>query len=137
MNYNHNGKQIAIPDDELQGIINFCQCTQSEAITIWLEDNDYITDDNTNQMDVATQKIKDSGIMRTIHDTENKSKGKSKAKERKPDNIKREVITALHNALLAFDENATVRNIEKYIDFEIGGESYELNLIKHRKKKGE
>ena len=41
MLYNFNGKNIRIPDAEIEKNMKLLQLTKEEAIELWLDDNDY------------------------------------------------------------------------------------------------
>lgn len=63
----------------------------------------------------------------------------TKKRERKPNELKREIIDDLFTFLLEnwpeTAENANISNIERQIDFALGGEDFSITLIQHRKKK--
>lgn len=82
-----------------------------------------------------TKKSKE--VMRTIHGAESGEGRKGKTVERvRPENpIKREIIYKIQDLLVAEYGNAELVNVEKYISFKIGDESYEINLIQKRKPK--
>lgn len=56
-----------------------------------------------------------------------------KAPERKPNEAKRAIITAIAEGLSFFEP--TVTNIERQIDFQLDGVDYSVTLTAHRKKK--
>ena len=64
MTYTLNGKNIKIPDNELESIQKGLQVTKEEAIQIYLEDNEYL--ENTEQV-ALDKKAKDNKITATIH----------------------------------------------------------------------
>ena len=60
-------------------------------------------------------------------------------RERKPNELKREIIKAIFDFIVGNwneIENTNITNIERQIDFDLGGESFSLTLTQHRKKKG-
>ena len=57
MTYTLNGKNIKIPDNELESIQKGLQVTKEEAIQIYLEDNEYL--ENTEQV-ALDKKAKDN-----------------------------------------------------------------------------
>ena len=62
----------------------------------------------------------------------------TKKRERKPNELKREIIDDFYTFLLEnwpeTAENANIKNIEREITFDLGGESFSLTLVQHRKK---
>ena len=78
MRYNFNGKNINIPDAELEKSMKILGLTKEEAIEMWLEDEGYL--DNEEQAELE-QKAKDNKITATIHGASGtKEKTKSKPK---------------------------------------------------------
>lgn len=135
MRYNINGKNVNIPDDELEKNMKILELTKEEAIQVWLEDEGYL--DNEEQQ-ALTQKAKENHITATIHQARAESKPKKKTqKERvkKEDPVKEMVIKRLAEFLSDFAENVEITNISKLISFNIGEEKYEINLIHKRKPK--
>lgn len=63
----------------------------------------------------------------------------TKKRERKPNELKREIIDDFYTFLLEnwpeTQENAEIKNIEREITFDLGGESFSLTLVQHRKPK--
>ena len=63
----------------------------------------------------------------------------TKKRERKPNELKREIIDDFYTFLLEnwpeTAENAEIKNIEREITFDLGGESFSLTLVQHRKPK--
>jgi len=133
-----NGKMVTISDAEVEKQMRTLGIEKDEAIELVLMDNDLITDEAALEM---TAKAKAAG-------TGAKATGERKARkapERKPDELKRELIAAFAKSLetdieqIASENNRTykfdVTNIERMIAFEIGDEKFELTLTKKRAPK--
>lgn len=77
--------------------------------------------------------------MRKADRTPTLYKWDTKKRERKPNELKREIIDDFFTFLLEnwpeTAENANISNIERQIDFSLGGEDFSITLIQHRKKK--
>lgn len=128
-------KTVSIPDDYIRTNKRNLGLTTNEAIHLWLFDNGY---EENAEADALTEKAKD---------TCNRVKGSSKRKAptRKPDYIKRTLISEIKNSLtdLKIDiddtpvmiENVTVQNVERVVRFQVGEDTYELTLSKKRKTK--
>ena len=60
-------------------------------------------------------------------------------RERKPNELKREIIARLHQFIAESwaenAENLAISNVERQIDFTIGGENFSITLTQHRKPK--
>lgn len=77
--------------------------------------------------------------MRQADRTPTLYKWDTKKRERKPNELKREIIDDFYTFLLEnwpeTQENAEIKNIEREITFDLGGESFSLTLVQHRKPK--
>jgi hypothetical protein len=77
--------------------------------------------------------------MRQADRTPTLYKWDTKKRERKPNELKREIIDDFYTFLLEnwpeTAENANIKNIEREITFDLGGESFSLTLVQHRKAK--
>ena len=58
MRYNFNGKNINISDNEIEKIMKGLEVDKEEAIQIWLEDNEYLDNEEQNSLDEVAKKIK-------------------------------------------------------------------------------
>ena len=61
--------------------------------------------------------------------------GKQVKRERKPNEAKREIVQAIAEAMANLGEGVTVSNIERQVDFMLGGVSYSVTLTAHRPPK--
>ena len=55
MKYNFNGKEINIPDAEIENSMKLLSISKEEAIEMWLDDNDYTTNEEVEKL---TEKAK-------------------------------------------------------------------------------
>lgn len=135
MLYQHNGKNITIPDNEIQKFVDSLQINKIEAIQLWLEDNDIIEDEVEKELTAKASKQK------RRYERKSATNAKKVRKPRKKDPIKQEIIATIARNLdrFALDDaeisDISVRNDEKYIDFVVNGDEYTINLVKHRPKK--
>lgn len=133
MIYTLNGKNIKIPDNELESIQKGLQVTKEEAIQIYLEDNEYL--ENTEQV-ALDKKAKDNKITATIHKAQSDKERKKTTRERKPDIEKEQIIKDLKEFLTEKGMvKVEITNKSKIIEFNIGENHYKLDLIKTRAKK--
>lgn len=134
-----NGKEttVSIPDDYIRTNKKNLGLTTKQAIELWLFDNDYI--DNA-EAESLTQKAKEVNGRVGVA-----SANKRKAPVRKPDYIKRTLISEIKNSLnglsIAADDteievsNVSIVNVERIVRFQLGDDTYELTLSKKRKPK--
>lgn len=129
MIYNFNGKNIRIPDAEIEKNMKLLQLTKEEAIELWLDDNDYTENAEAEKL---TAKAKENKIN---HEAKSDKKRKTAKRERKPDEEKENLIKILENALKNAGISAEITNKSKIIEFSVGNNAYKLDLIKKRVKK--
>ena len=137
MKYELDGRIINIPDKDLERLQKSLNISQEEAISTWLVDEEYISDETVEEL---TEKAKKNHITGTIHGAkaENSQKKERKPREKKENPLKRQIINAIFAGLCNnLDENAIidVKNDEKYIDLSVNGLEFTINLVQHRPKK--
>ena len=79
MTYNLNGKNIRIPDADIERSIKSLELTKEEAIQMWLEDEGYLEKE---EQEALEKKAKESRITATIHQASTIDKVKKKDPER-------------------------------------------------------
>lgn len=132
-----NGKNIIIPDKDIERLQKNNDISFNEAVYMWLVDEEYIDDETVNEL---TEKAKKNRITATIHQakTTDSKKKERKPREKKENPLKKQIINAIFTGLCNnLDENAVVdvKNDEKYIDLCINGIEFTINLVQHREKK--
>lgn len=134
MRYNLNGKNINIPDADIERSMKSLELTKEEAIQMWLEDEGYLENE---EQEALEKKAKDNRITATIHQASAKDPRKKTQKERvrKENSTKEMVIREIAALLPKFAEDIEVLNVGKLISFRIGDEKYEIDLKQKRKPK--
>ena len=132
MTYNLNGKNIRIPDAEIDKNSRLLGITREEAIQMYLEDEGYVKNKQTEYVEELTKKAKEAKIS---HDAKSETPRKQVKRERKPDEEKENLIEILANALVAAGFEAKVTNKSKIIEFNVGENHYKLDLVKQRPPK--
>lgn len=134
MRYNLNGKNINIPDADIERSMKSLELTKEEAIQMWLEDEGYLENE---EQEALEKKAKDNRITATIHQASAKDPRKKTQKERvrKENPTKEMVIREIAALLPKFAEDIEVLNVGKLISFRIGEEKYEIDLKQKRKPK--
>lgn len=133
MVYNFNGRNIRIPDAEIENNMKVLELTKDEAIQLYLEDNDYCVNEEVERL---TQKAKENKTV--VHGAKSDKPRKKKttaAKERKPDTEKEDFITKLADFLTKEGYNPQVVNKSKLIEFKMGENTFKLDLIRKRTPK--
>ena len=129
MNYNFNGKNIRIPDSEINKNMKLLNLSQDEAIQMWLEDEGYLENEVVEEL---TAKAKENKIS---HEAKSNKPRKSTKRERKPDEEKENLIKILSDCLKNAGFEAEIINKSKIIEFNVGDNHYKLDLIKQRPPK--
>lgn len=125
-----NGKEINIPDKEIQNNMKILDLTEEEAIEMWLDDNDYTENE---EVEALTKKAKDAGIK--IRGESDKPRAK-RVVERKEDVVKEDIIKQVAALLEGIADKVQITNIGKIIEFDMpDGEHYKFDLIRQRKPK--
>ncbi len=134
MKYNLNGKNINIPDADIERSMKSLELTKEEAIQMWLEDEGYLENE---EQEALEKKAKDNRITATIHQASAKDPRKKTQKERvrKENPTKEMVIREIAAILPNFAEDIQILNVGKLISFRIGEEKYEIDLKQKRKPK--
>jgi hypothetical protein len=127
MKYNFNGKEINIPDGDINKLKNQLELSTEEAIETWLFDHDYVDDEEVDEM---TKKAKE------IRRYEKADKERKKVvRERKVDAEKGGLLTAIKTAVEAFGGVVSSVKNEAEFSFTFNGNSYTVKLVKHRPPK--
>lgn len=134
MTYKYNGKDYNIPDEIIDNMMEKLDCSLAEACEGYLFDHDLIESKEEKEI---TEKVKKSGISRTIHSAKGEKKER-KPREKKENPLKKEIIQAIFAGIaenINVDGEILITNDEKYIDFNVNGREFTINLVEHRKKK--
>lgn len=127
MKYNFNGKEINIPDAEIENSMKLLSISKEEAIEMWLDDNDYTTNEEVEKL---TEKAK-----KEVKRYEKSDAPRKKTeKVRKVDDEKKTLLGYLMDAIRPHANITAVKN-EAEFSFTLGQTEYTVKLIKHRTKK--
>ena len=125
---------VNIPREEIERMMKGLGVTEDDACWIWCEDNGKIDNDEQNELD---KKAKENRITATIHQARAETTKERKKVERKPDQVKDELVENLKTFLIeqCFMENVTITKVGKLVEFDCGGEHFKLDLIRQRPPK--
>ena len=125
------GKVVNVPNAEVSKLQTALKISRSEAVELWLYDNDYI--DNA-EADELTAKAKENKVS---HNARAESKPKTQ-RERvvKEDKVKEAIIQAVADMLPTLQaENVVVEKKGKLITFTVGEDKFKFDLIRQRPPK--
>lgn len=127
-----NNKVVKIPQKEIDNLMKTLELTEQEAIETWLDDNDYTTNE---QVEELTKKAKANGT--TKIGARVNVENKKVERERKANPTKALIIDQLWQKLAEIEHisNLKVENKEKLITFSLNGNDYKLDLVQKRAKK--
>lgn len=128
-----NGRNITIDDNYLERCMKALNISKEEAITMYLEDEGILVNEEQQELVEKTKGQKLSGAKAV-----DKPK-KKRAATKKVDEVKKSIIEYLEMALNDYEdfqiENVKITNDQKIIEFEVDGAHFKLDLIKQRQKK--
>lgn len=127
MKFNFNGKNINIPDKDIEKLKISLDLSTTEAIEVWLDDHDYTANEEAEAM---TKKAKAN---RRYEKSD--APRKKVVRERKVDAEKGGLLTAIKTAVEAFGGAVSIVKNEAEFSFTFNGNSYTVKLVKHRPPK--
>jgi hypothetical protein len=125
------GKVVQVPNDEVSKLQAALKISRSEAVNVWLYDNDYI---ECPEADELTAKAKENKVS---HNARAESKPKTQ-RERvvKEDKVKEAIIQAVADMLPNLEaENVVIEKKGKLITFTVGEDKFKFDLIRQRPPK--
>lgn len=133
MKYIVGKKEINVPEDEIEKLMNSLDISEDEAVQTWLFDNDYIENEEEAKL---TKKVKDNRIMATIHEAKSDKPRAKRVVEKKEDVVKEDIIKRTAEMLAAIAENVKITNVSKIIEFDMpNGDHFKFDLVRQRKTK--
>ena len=127
-----NKRTVTIPDKEIDNYVKNLKISKKEAIELWLDDNDYIVNEERKSLD---DKAKKANIKLGLHATDEK-------KERKPRTIhtsdeKQLLFNALQTFLTDFcaedGRKVEILTQNKLFCVKINDKSFKIDIIQSRK----
>ena len=127
MTYNFEGKNINIPDDEIEKSMKVLGISKEEAIDLWLCDNDYEEDEEAEALTVKAKAVK-------RYEKADKPR-KATTKERKVDEEKKQLLNFCRIPIEGAGGIITNVKNEAEFSFTFGDNCYTVKLVKHRPPK--
>lgn len=127
-----NKKMIEIPDKEIAQFVKSLDITKEEAIQMWLDDHDYTTNAEVEELTKKAKLNKTDKIV--VQSKVEKAKTERKPKENP---LKQAIIQDIFNYL---SKNSAIYNIKienstKIITFSVENREFKLDLVEKRVKK--
>ena len=133
MKYIVGKKEINVPEDEIEKLMDSLDISEDEAVQTWLFDNDYIENEEEAKL---TKKAKDNRIMATIHEAKSDKPRAKRVVEKKEDVVKEDIIKRTAEMLAEIAENVKITNVSKIIEFDMpNGDHFKFDLVRQRKTK--
>jgi len=126
-----NGKNVKVAKKWVDTACQKLDIDVDSALEMWLEDNDYLENQEQNELD---KKAKENKIK--LGATE-KTERKKVIRERKPNIVKENIIKNLENCVKSFATNVKVENVGKIITFSYENKQFKIDLTEKRVKKCE
>lgn len=126
-----NGKNVKVAKKWVDTACQKLDIDIDTALEMWLEDNDYLENEEQNALD---KKAKENKIK--LGATE-KTERKKVVRERKPNIIKENIIKNLENCVKSFATDVKVENVGKIITFSYENKQFKIDLTEKRVKKCE
>ena len=132
MKYIVGKKEINVPEEEIEKLMDSLDISEDEAVQTWLFDNDYIENEEEAKL---TKKAKDNRIMATIHEAKSDKPRAKRVVEKKEDVVKEDIIKRTAEMLAAIAENVKITNVSKILEFDLNGDHFKFDLVRQRKTK--
>ncbi len=127
MKYNFNGKEINIPDTEIEKNMKLLDISKEEAIEMWLDDNDYTENEEVEKLTEKAKEVK-------RYEKADKPR-KATKKERKVDEEKKNLLNLCRIPIEGAGGIVTNVKNEAEFSFTFGDNCYTVKLVKHRPPK--
>ena len=128
-----DGRVVKVAAKYIERMVDKLEIDEEEAILTWLEDEEYLTND---EQDELTEQAKENKSVKIIDAKADKPEKKTqKDRTRKENPTKEMVIAKIAEMLPEFAENVVIENKGKLITFTIGEDEFKIDLVQKRKPK--
>lgn len=128
-----NGKKYFMKVEEVDNLQKQLKISVFEAIEMWLEDNDYLVNEEQEKLDQEAK-----GKVKLVATNEKPKKKTQRERVVKENPLKEQIIETLANALKNLEvDNLNIENKGKLITFSYKNEDFKVDLVQKRKKKEE
>lgn len=127
-----NGKNVNIPDKEIEKNMKLLEISKEDAIEMWLEDEGYLDNEEQNELDEKAKKVKIDHGASAVDKTEKKEK---KPREIKVSDEKQALFSEIVEKLAENGRNYEILKENKLICVKIGEKTFKIDLIEQRQPK--
>lgn len=131
-----NGKKVVAATEFLEKMMANLEIDMDEAVMTWLEDEEYLINDDQEDLCIAAKQNKVlANVRKGDRDTAKEKKKTIRTVKVNP--VKEEIIAKIAEMLDQLNgvENIVIENKGKIVTFDCNGESYKVDLIQKRKNK--
>ena len=128
-----DGRVVKVAKKYIERMVTNLEIDEEEAILTWLEDEEYLINDE--QEELVTQAKENKSIKIIDAKAEKPEKKTQKERTRKENPTKEMVIAKIAEMLPEFATNIVVENKGKLITFTIGEDEFKIDLVQKRKPK--
>lgn len=128
-----NGKNVNIPDKEIEHSMKMLELTREEAIEMWLEDEGYLDNEEQIELNDKAKKVKIDHGASAVDKTEKKEK---KPREIKVSDEKQALFSEiLSNLQDVYKNSVEIVKENKLLTVKIGEKTFKIDIIETRQKK--
>lgn len=131
MKYNFNGKMLNIPDGDIQHSIKAYSITEDEAIQLWLEDNNFLDNEEVEEL---TAKAKVNKVSHDAHSVKAKNSAEKRERKKNTSSEKVKLFADIVENLKEIYENVEIATENKLIFVQIGNKKFKIDVIETRNK---
>ena len=131
-----DGRKVTAATEFLEKMMNNLEIDMDEAVMTWLEDEEYLINDDQEDLCTAAKQNKVlANVRKGDRDTAKEKKKTIRTVKANP--FKEEIIAKIAEMLDQLNgvENIIIENKGKIVTFDCNGESYKVDLIQRRKNK--
>ncbi len=128
-----DGRVVKVAAKYIQRMVDNLEIDEEEAILTWLEDEEYLTNDEQEELVALAKENKSVKIIDAKADKPEKKTQKERTRKENP--TKEMVIAKIAEMLPKFAENVVIENKGKLITFTIGEDEFKIDLVQKRKPK--
>ena len=124
------GKEYNIPNTEIKKLMKTLEISQTEAVKLWLADNDVIVNEEQQALDDKAKKVKIKHGAKGV----DKTKKEKKSRTTKVSDEKKDIFQTILQNLQENYENVEILKENKLILVKIEEKTFKIDLIQTRQK---